>query len=63
MTTDNRQLSEILIERDEDPIVSVSLSKDLFVTRIRFGLSSVYDVVSGGYQFCLRSTRNAGVEQ
>jgi hypothetical protein len=63
MTTDNRQLSEILVERDQDPIVSVSLSKDLFVTRIRFGLSSVYDIVSGGCQFDLRATRNAGIEQ
>lgn len=63
VTTDNRQLAEVLVERDEDPLLSVSLLENLFVTRIRTGLSGVYCVVSRGYQLSLRATRNAGIEQ
>jgi hypothetical protein len=57
------ELTEVLVERDQDSLLSVGTRKDLVVAQIARPVSGPNDVMARSFQFRSSLAPYAGVEQ
>lgn len=57
------QLTEVLVERDENPTILMGQGHDLIIARISRPVSRPDDIVPRGLEWSNDATRNAGIEQ
>lgn len=63
VSADDCQLTEVLVDGDEDPALSVSARKDFFIPGIPIPLGGPDDIMTSRFEGMPGYARNAGVEE
>ena len=62
LTTHHRQLTEVFVERDQNPTLSMGQGQDFIVAGISRPVSRPDDIVSCGFERIDRATPDAGIK-
>jgi hypothetical protein len=63
LTPHHRKFTEIFVERDENPTLSMGQGQDFIIARISRPVSRPDDIVPCGFQRIDRTTPDAGIKQ